>query len=117
MKNIAANVVVHGPSVAAGATGALLGDMAGFGWQHWLLLAAVIVLSIMAGALFVAAETSGRTFWSAIALKMVMGFAAAMAVGGNLKALVPICIGISVLSPAMLRKTDTKFGGQEGDGK
>lgn len=117
LKALLTNIAVSAAPVAAGASGAILGNMAGFGWQHWLVLGAVISFSILAGATFVAGETGGSKFWSAVAVKMVMGFGAALATEGNLKLLVPILIGISVLSPAMLRKNALKFGGYAGDDK
>lgn len=111
------NLALSATPVAAGASGAILGEMAGFELRHWLVLGAVIVLSIMAGATFVAGETTGAKFWSAVAVKMVMGFGAALATGGSLKVLVPVLLGISVLSPAMLRKNALKIGGFAGDDK
>ena len=98
------NVAANATPVAAGAGGAMLGNMAGFGLKHWIVLAVVIVSSILAGALFVAGETGGRKFWSSVAVKIVMGFSAALVVGGSLKTLVPLLLGISVLSPSMLKK-------------
>lgn len=115
IKALATNLALSAAPVAAGASGAILGSMAGFELRHWLVLGAVIVLSILAGATFVAAEVSGPKFWSGVAVKLVMGFGAALATGGSLKVLVPVLLGISVLSPAMLRKNALKIGGFAGD--
>ena len=102
-KTIAANA-------AAGGMGAVLGTMQGSSWQVWALLAASIIITTSAGQSYVAAEVKGRKFWSSLALKIIIGFVAALSVDGNLKLLMPILLTISVADPKLIIAAGQKVG-------
>ncbi len=108
-------ILINAAPVGAGAMGAVLGDMAGFGLAEWMLLAGVIVISILSGAFFVRGEARGQRFWAGVAVKLVLGGGAALATGGSLKILLPLLIAIGVADPALLIKTGRKLGLIAGD--
>lgn len=103
MKTIAANA-------AAGGMGAVLGTMHGSSWQVWALLFASVIITTIPGQFYVASEVKGRKFWSSLALKIVIGFVAALQVDGNLKILMPILLTISVADPKLVIAAGRKVG-------